>query len=185
MSLGQIRMCGRPQVGAAFVQLQIGGFVPAMAGQSRRPVPLNLMPKCAPSAVPGRRYGLTLAARDPFEESFSKVIDADNVEHRPFGHPRSGCLSPTFALAGPCIGFVALLASPVQSKNACLPLVRSAIFRSPGHFLPRTLGMSRKLRQCALVPQVLRPSIRATTLLARHSRTIVPRYLKPLKAAMP
>lgn len=186
MSLGQIRMCSRPRVGMFFFPLTTGGVGPVATSQPRRPVIRNLMSRCAPSTIPDEWNGLTSAQRDPFEESFSQVIDADKVEHRPFGHPHAGCLSPTLALAGPYIGFrVALLASPNQSKNACPSSVRPVIFRSPWPPLPRTLGMSGKLRQCILVPQVLRQSSRTTTLLVRHGRTIFPRHLKSLKAVMP
>lgn len=190
MSRGQIRMCGRPRVGVFFFPLKTGGFGPMATGQSNRPVTRYLMPRCAPSAVPGERNGRTSAKSDAFEELFSQVVDADDVEHRSLAPRRSGRLPPTFTLAGPCIGSRgALLASSMQLKNACLPaclpLARPAIFRSPGPSLLRTLGMSRKRRRCIFLSQVLRPRSSFMTLLARHGRTIVPPHLTSLKAAMP
>ncbi len=186
MSLGQIRMCIRPRVGMFVFPLKTGGFGPVATGQSNRPVSRYLMPRRAPSAVPGERNGRTSAKSDAFEELFSQVVDPDNVEHRSLAHPRSGRLPPTFTLAGPCIGSRgALLASSMQLKNACLPLARPAIFRSPGPSLLRTLGMSRKRRRCIFLSQVLRPRSSFMTLLARHGRTIVPPHLTSLKAAMP
>lgn len=124
MSLGQIRMCSRPRVGMFFFPLTTGGVGPVATSQPRRPVIRNLMPRCAPSTIPDEWNGLTSAQRDPFEESFSQAVDADNVEHRFLAHRRSGRLSPTFTLAGPGIGSRgALLTSPIQPKNACLSVV--------------------------------------------------------------
>ncbi len=170
MSRGQIRMCGRPRVGVFFFPLKTGGFGPMATGQSNRPVTRYLMPRCAPSAVPGQDAWLTPAQSATFEELFSQVVDADDVEHRSLAHPRSGCLSPSLALAGPCAGFrVALLASPNQSQNPCPALVLPAIFRRPEPSLS----------------QDFRPSCRTMTPLVRYGRTILPRHLKSLKAAMP
>ena len=186
MSLGQIGICSRPGVGMFFFPLKTGSVGPVATSQPRRPVPRYLKTRCASSVIPDERNGLTSAQRGSFEESFSQGVDANNVEHRSLAHRRSGHLSPPLTLAGPGIGSRgALLTSPIHHKKVCLPVACLGVLPKSVQTLPQTFGMSRKRCQCILVPQVLRPSSRATTLLARQGRTIVPRHLKSLKAAMP